>query len=377
MTDYRQAATISAALSLAAGPLAGLLTDTQVTDVLVNGREVWVDRGSGLARAPIHFESLEDVRRIAQRMAAHCGRRLDDGSPFVDAQLPDGTRVHAVLPPLATAGPYLSLRTMRPQGFGLDQLVHAGTVDPDCASLLAAIVAERLAFLVTGGAGAGKSTLLCALLGLVPAHERIVIVEDAAELRPAHPHVVGLQARTANVEGAGQIGLRDLVRQALRMRPDRLVVGECRGAEVLDLLCALNTGLPGGAATLHANTARDAPLRLEALGLLGGVPREAVRAQIAAGLQVVIAMRREPTGRRVEEICMIEPGPDGGVLARTCWHNGEPHTAHGSGHRQSARGTATSHPADRERGSTWRSTCTPPGRSAASTTAVTNGSMVQ
>jgi pilus assembly protein CpaF len=290
-----------------AGPLAPLLADPAVTDVLVNGVDVWVDRGAGLHRAGVTIGNADDVRRLAQRLAAGCGRRLDDGQPYADARLPDGTRLHAVLPPVATSGPYLSLRTFRQRPFRLADLVECGTVPPDVAPLLAAIVAARLAYLVCGGTGAGKTTLLSTLLGLVPPTERIVLVEDAAELQPAHPHVVALQARTANVEGAGAVGLTDLVRQALRMRPDRLVVGECRGAEIVDLLGALNTGHEGGAGTLHANAAADVPARLEALGLLGGLPRAALHAQVVAALQVVLQMRRTPRGRELESISVLLP----------------------------------------------------------------------
>jgi pilus assembly protein CpaF len=249
----------------------------------------------------------DDVRRLAQRLAAAAGRRLDDGCPCADVPLPDGTRLHAVLPPVAVAGPYLSLRAFRRRAFTLDELVAAGGVPPAGARLLAAVVAARVAYLIAGGTGAGKTTLLSALLSLVPAHERLVLVEDAAELRPAHPHVVALQARTSNVEGAGGVSLRDLVRQALRMRPDRLVVGECRGAEVVDLLGALNTGHEGGAATLHANAPADVPARLEALALLDGVPRAALHAQLASALQVVIQVRRAAGRRVVDEVCMLLP----------------------------------------------------------------------
>jgi pilus assembly protein CpaF len=186
--------------------------------------------------------------------------------------------------------------------------------------MLDALVAARLAYLVVGGTGSGKTTLLNTLLGLVPPTERIVLVEDAAELGPVHPHVVGLQCRTSNVEGAGSIGLRDLVRQALRMRPDRLVVGECRGAELVDLLNALNTGHDGGAGTLHANTPADVPARLEALGLLGGLPRAALHAQVAAALQVLVQMRRTGAGRVMEAICLLLPtGPDRLVDVVTAW----------------------------------------------------------
>ncbi|MBQ1020650.1 TadA family conjugal transfer-associated ATPase [Micromonospora sp. D93] len=306
-----------------AGPLAPLLADPEVTDVLVNGARVWVDRGSGLHQVAVPVGSVEDVRRLAQRLIASAGRRLDDGSPYADARLPDGTRLHAVLPPVATEGPYLSLRTFRHRPFTLDELIRQGTVPRPLAPLLAAVVEARLAYLVTGGTGSGKTTLLNTLLGMVPATERIVLVEDAAELRPGHPHVVGLQARTANVEGTGVVSLADLVRQALRMRPDRLVVGECRGGEVVDLLAALNTGHDGGAGTLHANTPSDVPARLEALGMLGGLPRAALHAQVAAALQVLFQVRRGDRGRVLESVCLLLPeGPERMVTVVPAWVRG-------------------------------------------------------
>ena len=308
---------------IGAGPLAPLLADPQVTDVLVNGVRVWVDRGQGLRQVAVPLGTLDDVRRLAQRLTAAAGRRLDDAAPYADARLPDGTRLHAVLPPVATDGPYLSLRTFRQRPFTLDELVDRGTVDRPVAPLLAALVAARLAYLVSGGTGSGKTTLLNTLLGLVPGTERIVLVEDAAELRPVHPHVIGLQARTANVEGAGAVGLGDLVRQALRMRPDRLVVGECRGAEVVDLLAALNTGHDGGAGTLHANAPADVPARLEALGMLGGLPRLALHAQVAAALQVVLQLRRTGEGRVLDSIGLLLPdGPDRVVTVVPAWARG-------------------------------------------------------
>ncbi|MEU7950555.1 TadA family conjugal transfer-associated ATPase [Micromonospora chalcea] len=308
---------------IGAGPLAPLLADPQVTDVLVNGVRVWVDKGQGLRQVAVPLGTLDDVRRLAQRLTAAAGRRLDDAAPYADARLPDGTRLHAVLPPVATDGPYLSLRTFRQRPFTLDELVDRGTVARPVAPLLAAVVAGRLAYLVSGGTGSGKTTLLNTLLGLVPGTERIVLVEDAAELRPVHPHVIGLQARTANVEGAGAVGLGDLVRQALRMRPDRLVVGECRGAEVVDLLAALNTGHDGGAGTLHANAPADVPARLEALGMLGGLPRLALHAQVAAALQVVLQLRRTGEGRVLDSIGLLLPdGPDRVVTVVPAWVRG-------------------------------------------------------
>jgi pilus assembly protein CpaF len=225
-----------------------------------------------------------------------------------------------VLPPVAVRGPYLSLRTFRQRAFGLAELVQTGCVAAPAADVLAAVVAGRLTYLVTGGTGTGKTTLLGTLLGLVPSHERIVVVEDAVELRPAHPHVVSLQARTSNVERSGEVTLRDLVRQALRMRPDRLVVGECRGGELVEMLAALNTGHEGGAGTLHANTATDVPARLEALGLLGGLSRSALHAQVAAGLQVVVHLRRGRGHRVLEELSVLMPASaDRGIHAVTAW----------------------------------------------------------
>jgi pilus assembly protein CpaF len=304
-----------------AGPLGALLADPAVTDVVVNGPgEVWVDRGSGMVRAAVTFPDGESVRRLAQRLAAACERRLDGASPYVDARLPDGTRLHAVLAPVAVRGPYLSLRTFRPRAFTVDELVARGTLDGDAAAIVTGIVRAGLAYLVTGGTGTGKTTLLSTLLGLVPVRERIVIVEDATELHPAHPHVVALQSRPSNVEGSGEVTLRDLVRQALRMRPDRLVVGECRGAEIVDLLGALNTGHEGGAGTLHANAAADVPARLEALGLFGGVPRGALHAQVAAGLKVILHLSRAGGPRRLEEICLLLPaGEERLVQAVAAW----------------------------------------------------------
>ncbi|EFL24949.1 type II/IV secretion system protein, partial [Streptomyces himastatinicus ATCC 53653] len=269
------------------GPLEPLLAAPEVTDVLVTAPdEVWVDRGAGLERTAVTFADAAAVRRLAQRLAAVAGRRLDDARPWVDARLPDGTRLHAVLPPVAVGSTCLSLRVVRPRAFSLAELVAAGTVPPGGAELLRAMLDARLSYLVSGGTGSGKTTLLSTLLGLVGREERIVLAEDSAELRPDHPHVVRLETRPANQEGRGQVTLRDLVRQALRMRPDRLVVGEVRGPEVTDLLGALNTGHEGGCGTVHANTAGDVPARLEALGSTAGLDRAALHSQLAAALSV-------------------------------------------------------------------------------------------
>jgi len=218
------------------------------------------------------------------------------------------------------AGTCLSLRVLRPATQNLAALTAAGAIDPTAAQLMADIISARLAFLVSGGTGAGKTTLLAAALGSVAHHERIVCVEDAPELAPEHPHLVRLVARGANVEGAGEITLRQLVRQALRMRPDRLVVGEVRGAEVVDLLAALNTGHDGGAGTVHANSPAEVPARLEALAALGGLDRTALHSQLAAAVQLVIHVSRGPTGRRLAEIALLHRDEAGWVRARTVWN---------------------------------------------------------
>jgi pilus assembly protein CpaF len=289
------------------GPLEPLLALSGVTDVLVNGpREVWIDRGCGMERTPVHFADDSAVRRLAQRLAGAAGRRLDDATPYVDAGLPDGTRLHAVLPPL-TASTTLSLRVLARERHDLADLVRRDTMPGPVADLLGAIVGARLAFVISGGTGCGKTTLLGALLGLAPGAERLVVIEDAAELVIEHPHLVRLVTRTANVEGMGAVGLRELVRLALRMRPDRLVVGEFRGAEMVDLLVALNTGHDGGAATLHANSARDVPARFAALGGLAGLPSAAVTPLVASAVDVVVHLRRGRDGRRfVDEIGLLD-----------------------------------------------------------------------
>ena len=306
-----------AAEVIGAGPLEQLLGEPGVSDILVNGPgRVWIDRGRGPERAPVVLPDEASVRRLAQRLVTACGRRLDDAQPFADARLADGTRLHAVLPPLAPQGTHLSLRLPPRRTFGLDELVEAGSLPETAADLLREVVASHVAFVVTGGTGTGKTTVLSTLLSLVDPSERIVLVEDASELRPQHPHVVRLESRLPNAEGAGGVDLSDLVRQALRMRPDRLVVGEVRGREVVDLLAAMNTGHEGGCSTIHANRAEHVPARFEALGSSAGLPRPAVHSQLAAAVDAVVHLRRNHDGaRRVCGIAVLMVRPDGLVDA--------------------------------------------------------------
>jgi pilus assembly protein CpaF len=301
--------------SLGAGPLEPLLRLEGVSDVLVNGpHEVYVDTGRGLELTDVRFADDSAVRRLAQRLAATAGRRLDDATPFADVRLRDGTRLHAALAPVARPGTCLSLRVPAKVTLSLADLVECGSISAAAAQLLHDLVRRRLAFLVTGGTGSGKTTLLGALLGEVDPRERIVIVEDSSELRPQHPHVVSIEGRPPNVEGIGEITLQQLVRQAMRMRPDRLVVGEVRGAEVRDLLAAMNTGHDGGCATVHANSPHDVPSRLEALGSAAGMPREAVQTQLASALDVIVHVRRSVTGARwLDEIAVVAQTSAGSV----------------------------------------------------------------
>lgn len=305
-----------------AGPLEALLTSPDVTDICVNGpAAVFVDRGAGLTRTDLTFDSDAAVRRLATRLAASCGRRLDDAQPFCDGHITrdDGTilRFHALLAPTSNSGTCISLRVLRTASATLDQLVERGAMDGERARVLRRLVEKRKAFVVVGGTGSGKTTLLSALLAEADPAERIIAVEDTLELTPNHPHVVNLTTRGPNAEGAGEITIADLVRQSLRMRPDRLVVGEIRGAEVVDLLAALNTGHDGGAGTLHANTIHEVPARFEALAALGGLDRAGLHAQLAAAIDVVLVVRRGPGGTRtLHQIGVLEGEP---VRARVVW----------------------------------------------------------
>lgn len=310
------------------GILEPLLCTPGVSDILVaSPQEVWIDDGVGLRLTPVRFDDESAVRRLAQRLALSVGARLDDAQPWVDGVLTgvgasrSTVRLHAILAPVAAAGTCISLRMLRPASQTLATLTMSGAVTEQAGELLEKIIDARLSFLVSGGTGAGKTTLLSALLGTVPACERIICVEDAVELAPSHRHLVSLVARRPNVEGAGEVTIRQLVRQALRMRPDRIVVGEVRGAEVVDLLAALNTGHDGGAGTVHANSPGEVPARLEALGALGGLGRAALHAQLAAAVQLLLHVGRDRSGRRrLTEIAVLRRCDETGICrAVTAW----------------------------------------------------------
>ncbi|MFJ6028205.1 TadA family conjugal transfer-associated ATPase [Pseudarthrobacter sp. NPDC092424] len=315
------------------GPLQELTRDPAVTDIFVNAPDsVWLDRGQGIERAAVAFGGEPQLRALACRLIAAGGRRLDDGSPCVDVRLAGGYRVHAVLPPVSTAGTLLSIRIRRERVFTMAELEEGGMFGMEVRHVLERLVQQRLSFLVSGATGSGKTTLLSTLLGLCAGRERLVLIEDASELNPVHPHIVSLESRHGNLEGGGAVDLGELVRQALRMRPDRLVVGECRGAEVRELLTALNTGHSGGGGTIHANTAAAVPARLAALGALAGMNQDGIRLQAASALDAVIHVERTPHGRRVTCIGVmadlgrglvvrpaIESGPSGALHRGPGW----------------------------------------------------------
>lgn len=301
--------------SVGAGPVEHLLRLPGVTDVLINGTDgVFIDRGQGLERTDLVLLDDEQVRRLAIRLASAAGRRLDDSQPFVDGRLADGTRLHAVLAPVASPGTCISLRVPAPPRLTLAELLEQGSLAPEAHAVLVGLVSCKVPFVISGGTGSGKTTLLAAMLGLVPPEERIVVVEDARELAPNHPHCIRLEARPPNTEGLGAITLTTLVRQALRMRPDRIVLGEVRGGELCDMLAALNTGHEGGCGTVHANSVSDVPARLEALAALGGLGREACHAQLASALRVAVHVRRWADGSRgVAAVGLFRRGSDGWV----------------------------------------------------------------
>lgn len=308
------------------GPLQHMLPTAGLTDVWINGaHEIWWEAGEGPVRVQSPFTSDDEVRALATRLIAAAGRRLDEAHPCVDVQTPEGMRVHAVLPPISTGGTLISVRFRQREVITVDDLVASATISDEVMQLLLQATAGGANLLVTGSTGAGKTTVLNAVLSACPSHERIVLIEDAAELRPAHPHVVGMQARHANVEGAGAVDLAELVRQSLRMRPDRIVVGECRGAEIRELLTALNTGHMG-AGTVHANSAEAVPARLAALGALGGMNSEAIALQAGSALDLVVHVDRSGARRVIQTISVIEERNGALHMKTACAFNGHDYT---------------------------------------------------
>ena len=304
------------------GPIEALLRDPEVTEVMVNGPDdVFVERKGRIERVPdVLFEGEEDVVHVIERIVSPLGLRIDGSSPCVDARLPDGSRVHAVIPPLSLCGPVLTVRKFSLLPLRADDLVEGGSLGPRMLGFLAACVRGKANIVVSGGTSSGKTTLLNVLASFIPEGERLVTIEDAAELQLAKPHVVGLEARPANVEGKGEVTVRDLVRNALRMRPDRIIVGEVRGGEALDMLQAMNTGHDGSLSTAHSNSPRHTLWRLETMALMSDVrlPISHVREQVASAIDVIVHAARSSTGRReVVEISTVEAVPGDEPLITT------------------------------------------------------------
>ena len=299
------------------GPIEPFLADESVNEVMVNSdKPIYVERHGKLERTHARFLSQDHLRRVIERIVAQVGRRIDESSPMVDARLPDGSRVNAIIPPLAVDGPALTIRKFSKDPFQAEDLVQFGTMTNDMVMLLKACVAGKLNVLVTGGTGTGKTTMLNVLSSFIPHDERIVTIEDAVELQMHQDHVVRLESRPSNLEGKGQIAIRDLVRNSLRMRPDRIIVGEVRGGEALDMLQAMNTGHDGSLSTVHANTPRDALSRIETMVLMAGIdlPTRAIREQIASAVDVIVHITRLRDGtRRVTHVTEIE-GMEGDII---------------------------------------------------------------
>ena len=301
--------------------LAPLLRLPGITDILVNSTRVWGDCGRGVEPIDDGFSSEEEVRALAITMAAICGKRLDDAVPIVDGILPMGVRVHAVIPPLSGEGTIISLRIPARGGLTLEQMRKGASIDDTTQQILSRMLEVRCNVLISGATGSGKTTLLSALLSSISVNERLICIEEISELHPAHPHVVHLQARQANTQGRGEVSLSELVRAAMRMRPDRIILGECRGGEVRDIMSALNTGHRGSFATIHANTPAEVPARLSALGALAGMSAEATHVQARAAFDLVVHMERSMgsygnTGRRVAQIGVF--GLERGELTCSC-----------------------------------------------------------
>ncbi len=302
---------------LGLGPLEPLLADDQVSEIMVNGsKSVYVERDGKITRTNITFESNEHLMRIIERIVAPLGRRIDESSPKVDARLKDGSRVNAVIPPISLVGPVLTIRKFFTDPLTVDDLIAFGSVTEELMEFLRACVIARLNVIVSGGTGTGKTTFLNVLSGFIPGDERIVTIENAAELQLRQEHVVTLESRPPNIEGKGEISIRDLVINSLRMRPDRIIVGECRGGEALDMLQAMNTGHDGSLTTLHANNTRESLSRLETLVLMAGMelPHRAIREQIASALDVIVQLKRFRDGtRKVVAVTEVQ-GMEGDVI---------------------------------------------------------------
>jgi pilus assembly protein CpaF len=299
------------------GPIEPLLRDPTVTEVMVNRPDqVYCERFGKLELTDITFRDYEHIRHVIDKIVTPLGRRVDESSPMVDARLPDGSRVNAIIPPLSLNGPVLTIRKFSVDPYTVEDLIGFGTLTQGMAAFLAACVKIKLNILVSGGSGAGKTTLLNVLSSFIPEGERIVTVEDAAELKLHQPHVVRLESRPPNIEGKGEVKIRDLVRNCLRMRPDRIVVGECRGGEALDMLQAMNTGHEGSISTIHANTSRDALSRLETMVMMAGMelPSRAIREQVASAIHLIVQIGRLSDGsRKVISVSEVQ-GMEGNVI---------------------------------------------------------------
>ena len=292
------------------GPLERLLADPSVSEIMVNGpKDIWIERAGRLSETPLTFTDASHLRRIMTKMVGQIGRRIDESSPLVDARLPDGSRLNAIIPPLSLSGPLLTIRKFAQNRFALSELIEIGTLSNESAEFLENCIRAQLNILVSGGTGSGKTTFLNALSAAIPDSDRIVTIEDAAELQLAQRHVIRLESRPKNIEGEGEITIRDLVRNALRMRPDRIIVGEVRGAEALDMLQAMNTGHEGSLSTVHANSPRDALNRLETMVLMAGyeLPLRAIRSHVSSALELVVQLDRLDDGsRRIVEISEVQ-----------------------------------------------------------------------
>jgi pilus assembly protein CpaF len=317
VTERQELATAIVNDVVGLGPIDQFLADPDVSEIMVNSLDyIYVERRGVIERTTTQFMSVEHLRRVVERIVGDVGRRIDESSPMVDARLPDGSRVNAIVPPLAVDGPALTIRKFAADPFQVDDLIGFGTLTAEVAELLDAVVRAGLNILVSGGTGTGKTTLLNVVSSFIPASERIVTIEDAVELQLRQPHVIRLESRPPNIEGRGEVTVRDLVRNSLRMRPDRIIVGEVRGAEALDMLQAMNTGHDGSISTIHCNSPRDAFSRLETMVLMSGfdLPSRAIRDQIAAAIDLVVHLDRQSDGtRQVTQITEVT-GMEGDVI---------------------------------------------------------------